>query len=59
MDESGVILCVFTLYVWFALRQYTNVELLPIYSDTVVVKGLKKLISILWISVTIHCEGLI
>ena len=36
--------------------QYNNVHLRPIYIRTEVVKGLKsKLVSILWISVTMHC----
>ena len=58
MDEFGVLLWVFNLCVWVTLRQYSYVCLRPIYIGTAVVKGLKsKLISILWISVTMHCEG--
>ena len=48
MDKCGVLLWVFN--VWVAVRQYTNVCLMPIYFGTAVVKRLKKtLISILWL----------
>ena len=47
VGESIVLLWVFDLRVWVALRQYSNVYLRPTYINTVVMKGLKlKLISI-------------
>ena len=40
MDESGVLLWLFNLRVWVAIRQYSNVHLRPMYIRTIVVKGI-------------------